>query len=93
MRVKRLSEGRPVLARVRFACKLAGTPVVMTVAPVDEFRLGITLEGTDSAARTMTTPPLTAAELIGRQLSDREPDETFRETMVVAQAMERSVVK
>ncbi len=93
VRVQRLSEGPPVVARVRLSCSLAGKPVAMNLAADDGFRLGITLEGTDAAPRTVTVPPLTAEELIGRQLSDREPDEAFRQSMAVAQAMARSVVK
>ena len=93
VRVKRMSDGPPVLRRIRLACTIDSKPVVMNFAPEDEYRLGITLEGTDSAPRTVTVPPLTPAELIGRQLSDREPDAVFRQSMAVAQAMARSVVK
>jgi glucose-6-phosphate dehydrogenase assembly protein OpcA len=93
VRVQRLPEGPPVLSRVGIACTLNGKPVVMNFAAQGDFRLGITVEGSDSAARTVTVPPLTPAELIGRQLSDRDPDPVFRESMVVAQAMARSVIK
>jgi hypothetical protein len=78
---------------VRLACTEGGKPVVMNLTPLDEFHLAINLEGTDAAARTLTVQPLTSAELIGRQLSDREPDAAFRESMAVAQAMARCVVK
>jgi glucose-6-phosphate dehydrogenase assembly protein OpcA len=91
--VKRLPEGPPELTRMRFACTLDGKPMVMNLAAEDESHLAITLEGTDAAARTVTVPLLTSADLIGRQLSDREPDPAFRETMAVAQAMARAVVK
>ena len=91
--VRRLAEGPPTLARVRVACSLGGKPVIMNFAGEGDFRLGITVEGIDSAARTVTVPPLTPAELVGRQLSDREPDPVFRESMIVAQAMARSVIR
>jgi glucose-6-phosphate dehydrogenase assembly protein OpcA len=91
--VRRLPEGPPELTRVRLACTEGGKPVVMNLTPLDEFHLAINLEGTDAAARTLTVQPLTSAELIGRQLSDREPDPAFRESMAVAQAMARCVVK
>ena len=93
VRVKRLAEGPPVLERMRLACTLDSKRVVMNFTVIDASRLGITVEGTDSAPRTVTVPPLTHAELVGRQLSDREPDATFRKSMAVAQAMARCVVK
>ena len=93
VRVKRLPTGPSALARVRLTCTLAGKPVVLNFFAEDDSRLGISVEGTDAAPRTVTIPPLTSAELIGRQLSDREPDLTFRQSMTGAQAMARSVVK
>ena len=68
-----------------------GKPVAMNLVVEDACRLAITLEGVEAAPRTMTVPPLTPAELIGRQLSDRERDPVFRESMAVAQVMARSV--
>ena len=58
----------------------------------DGRRLAIQLEGVDAAPRTMAVPPLSAAELIGRQLSDRERDPAFRESMAVAQVMAQSLL-
>ena len=52
----------------------------------------ITPEGVDAAPRTVTTPPLTPAELVGRQLSDRERDLAFRQAMSVAQQLAQSVL-
>ena len=92
-RVQRRSEGPPVICRLRLACTVGGKQVVMNFAPEDGPHLKITLEGTDAAPRTVTVPPLTPAELIGRQLSDREPDPVFSQSMAVAQAMARTVVK
>jgi hypothetical protein len=40
----------------------------------------------------MALPPHTAAELIGRQLSDRERDPAFRESMAVAGGMAQSLL-
>jgi hypothetical protein len=40
----------------------------------------------------MNVPKRTPAELIGRQLSDREPDPVFRESMAVAQVFAKSLL-
>jgi hypothetical protein len=37
-------------------------------------------------------PELTAAEVIGKQLSDRERDPVFRESMELAQVMAKSLL-
>ena len=75
------------------ACTLEGKPAAMNLVP-DEGgrRLAIRLEGVDASPRTMAVPPLSAAELIGRQLSDRERDAAFRESMAVAQGMAQSLL-
>ena len=93
VRVRRLAEGPPEVRRVRIACTLDARPVAMNLVP-DEGgrRLSIQLEGVDAAPRTMAVPPLSAAEVIGRQLSDRERDAAFRESMAVAQGMAQSLL-
>ena len=55
-------------------------------------RLSIRLEGVDASPRSMSVPASSAAELIGRQLSDRERDAAFRESMAVSQGMAQSLV-
>ena len=56
-------------------------------------RLATFLEGVDAAPRTQTLPPLSPAELVGKQLSDRERDPVFRESMAVAQVLAQSLLK
>jgi len=55
--------------------------------------LAMRMEGIDEAPRTMTIPPHSPAELVGRQLSDRERDPVFRASMSVAQIMARSLLE
>jgi glucose-6-phosphate dehydrogenase assembly protein OpcA len=55
-------------------------------------RLSVAPQGVDVAARTVTVQPQPIAELIARQLSDREPDLIFRESIKVAQQLARHVV-
>lgn len=91
IRIRRLEEGPPEIRRVRIACQLEGKPVALNLVAEKE-RLAILLEGVEAAPRTMTVPKLTPAELIGRQLSDREPDPVFLQSMAVAQVFARSVL-
>jgi len=93
VRVDRLDEGPPEVRRIRIACMLEGKPAAMNLVVEEEGRrLAIRLEGVEAAPRTMTVPALSAAELIGRQLSDRERDPAFRESMAVAQGMAQSLL-
>jgi glucose-6-phosphate dehydrogenase assembly protein OpcA len=93
VRVRQLEQGPPEVRRIRLACTLEGRPAAFNVMVEEEGRrLAIQLEGVEGAPRTMTVPSLSAAELIGRQLSDRERDATFRESMAVAQGMAQSLL-
>jgi glucose-6-phosphate dehydrogenase assembly protein OpcA len=90
--VKRLPEGEALIQRFRIANTVDGTPVTMNFQPEKGGRLSIALEGTSAAPRTLAMPPMSAAELIGRQLSDREKDPVFHESMKVAQQLARSLL-
>ena len=90
--VKRLPDGEASLRRVRISCTLDGKPVTFNLQPDDGCRLSISLEGVTAAARTVTTPPQSYAELIGKQLSDRERDPVFRQSMAIAGQLARSVL-
>jgi glucose-6-phosphate dehydrogenase assembly protein OpcA len=93
LRILRLEQGAPEIHRIRIACSLAGEPTAITLVHEDGRRLSTILEGSDAAARTMMVPPHTSEELIGRQLSDRERDPVFRESMAVAQVLAQSVLE
>jgi glucose-6-phosphate dehydrogenase assembly protein OpcA len=93
VRIHRLDQGPPVIRRVRVACRLEGKPAALNLVVENEHRLAIQLEGVEGAPRTITVPPHTPAEIIGRQLSDREPDPVFRESMTVAQVLAQSVLE
>jgi glucose-6-phosphate dehydrogenase assembly protein OpcA len=92
LRVRRLEQGPPEVRRVRLACMLEGRPGAMEVVPEDGQRLAVRLEGVNAAPRTLTLPGHPAAELIGRQLCDRERDPVFHESMAVAHAMAQSML-
>jgi glucose-6-phosphate dehydrogenase assembly protein OpcA len=92
VRVVRLDQGPPEIRRVRLACEVNGTPGALNLAPDTPQRLALTVEGTDTQPRTMSTPPLTLAEVIGRQLNDRDRDPVFRETMARCRIMAQSLL-
>jgi glucose-6-phosphate dehydrogenase assembly protein OpcA len=93
VRVHRLEAGPPEVRRLRLVCQIDGKPTALNLSIEGEQRLSITLEGLDVAPRTIALPAHSPAEVIGRQLSDRERDPVFRESMAVAQVMAQSVLQ
>ena len=93
VRVRRLAEGPPEVRRVRIAGTLEGKPGALNLRLEDGRRLAALLEGVEGAPRTLTLPPVSAAELVGKQLSDRERDPVFHESMAVAGAMAQCVLR
>jgi glucose-6-phosphate dehydrogenase assembly protein OpcA len=91
VRICRLAEGPSEVRRVRIACSMGGKASAFNVRVEDDRRLAVLPEGFEGAARTITVPPQTLADLVGRQLSDRERDPVFRDSMAVAQIFARSV--
>src|SRR5262249_29018103 len=92
VRIVRLSEGPAEGRRLRIACTLSGKPGALNITVEDERRLMVVLEGQEVAPRTVTIQPQPLAELVARQLSDRERDPVFRESMAVAQIFAQSVL-
>jgi glucose-6-phosphate dehydrogenase assembly protein OpcA len=92
VRIKRLDQGPPRIQHIRIVCKIDDKPAALNLVVESSERLAIVLEGIEGEPRTMTIPPVTPAELIGRQLSDRERDPVFRASMVVAQVMAQSLL-
>jgi glucose-6-phosphate dehydrogenase assembly protein OpcA len=92
VRIKRLEQGPPTIRRVRIACKLEGQSGALNLVAEDNNRLSIVLEGVEAAPRSLIVPLQTPADLIGRQLSDREPDPVFRDSMSVAQVLAQSIL-
>lgn len=93
LRIRRLAEGPSAIQRVRIACQLQGKPGALNVAVQDDRRLSVTTEGIESAPRTVTLQHQSLADMVGRQLSDRERDQVFAESMAVAQVFAESVLR
>lgn len=93
VRVRRLADGPSDLRRVRFECAVNDLPGALDVHVEDEIRLAARPEGFDGTTRTVTNKVGRLAELVGRQLSDRERDPVFLEAMAVAQVFAQSVLR
>jgi glucose-6-phosphate dehydrogenase assembly protein OpcA len=91
VRIRRLEEGPPEVRRVLASCSMDGKDLAVDCGMEGVQRLSTTFRGIDGAARTITIPPQSPVDLIGRQLSDRARDPVFRESMAVACVMAQSV--
>lgn len=92
VQLHRLADGPSALRRLRVACSLDGKLGALNAVAEDERRLSVFPEGSDAAPRTVLVQPLPTADLVGRQLSDRERDPVFCESMAVAQVLAQSVL-
>jgi glucose-6-phosphate dehydrogenase assembly protein OpcA len=92
IRIRRLAEGPSEVRRLRIACAPAGQPMTLAVTLEEGRRLTAIIEGSDTAPRTMTVHALALGDLVGSQLSDRERDPVFYESMTVAQVMAESLL-
>jgi len=93
MIVRRLADAPRGVRRVRIAWPSNGQIHALVANPEEnERRLSIVPEGTDAVPRTLSVRSRPLAELVGRQLSDRERDPFFRQTVAVAQELARSVL-
>ena len=85
LRIRRLPEGTAEIHHMRLACTLEGKPGAFNLELHPDRRLSVMPEGVIKAEpRTLTAPIQSRAELISRQLSDRERDPVFHESMAVA---------
>ncbi len=93
VRVRRLAEGPSEVRQVRLQCRLDGSPAALVFRPLDATRLEVVTEGVAAAPRTVSAQPLSLAELVGRQLSDRERDPVFTESIATAQTLAQSLMR
>jgi glucose-6-phosphate dehydrogenase assembly protein OpcA len=91
VRVHRLADGPSEIRRVRIACAPGGVPGALAFS-AEGGRLTGMLEGVAAEPRTMAVPERSLADLVGRQLSDRERDPVFYESMAVARVLAQSVL-
>jgi glucose-6-phosphate dehydrogenase assembly protein OpcA len=91
-RIRRLDQGAPEIKGMRIRCTLNDKPVTLDLVSESAGKLVIRVEGMAAEPRTLLLPELSPAEVIGKQLSDRERDPVFRESMELAQAMAKSLL-
>jgi glucose-6-phosphate dehydrogenase assembly protein OpcA len=85
LRIRRLPEGSPEVHHVRLGCILNGKSCALDFQLHPDRRLSVMPEGEIRAEpRTLPAPLQSRAELVSRQLSDRERDPVFHESMAVA---------
>jgi hypothetical protein len=87
--IRRLDQGPPAIRRLRVA---SSQTAAVNVEVAEEGRLAARPEEAGAAARTITIPPMPLAELVGQQLSDRQRDPVFRESMALARVLAQSVL-
>ncbi|MHB1424820.1 MAG: glucose-6-phosphate dehydrogenase assembly protein OpcA [Gemmataceae bacterium] len=93
VRIHRLDDGPPQIQRIRIGCRIDDRESALDLFAHDGQRLAMRVEGVEETPRTMSVPPHSPSELVGRQLSDRERDPVFRASMSVAQVMARSLLE
>jgi glucose-6-phosphate dehydrogenase assembly protein OpcA len=92
VRIRRLPEGPSEVLLLRIQCQLAETTGAVVIRLEDGRRLVAVQEGVAAAPRSTNIQPQSPAELVGRQLSDRERDPVFTQSMGVAQELAKSLM-
>jgi glucose-6-phosphate dehydrogenase assembly protein OpcA len=92
VRIRRLAEGPSEVRRVRITCNLGETKQSFNIAVQKDMRLAVVLEGLETAPRTVAVQTATLPDLVAQQLSNRERDPVFRESMAVAEVFARTVL-
>jgi glucose-6-phosphate dehydrogenase assembly protein OpcA len=91
VRIRRLAEGPSEVRQIRLRCRIDDLAASLVFRPLDTTRLEVTTEGVETAPRTVSIQPQSLAELVGRQLSDRERDPVFTESLATAQTLAQSL--
>jgi glucose-6-phosphate dehydrogenase assembly protein OpcA len=88
----RLADGPAEVRKMRIACKLNGKPGALVFSVPEKDRLAVVPEDAAAAPRTLTAPSVPLADLIARQLSDRERDSVFQQSMAISLELARSLL-
>jgi glucose-6-phosphate dehydrogenase assembly protein OpcA len=92
VRIRRLDQGPSNIRTVRVEYSADQKPVALRFRAEHEYRLSVLPESGTAASRTLTVPEESLANLVARQLSDRERDLLFHASMAVAQKLAQSVL-
>ncbi len=91
--IRRLEEGPADVRGLRIVARIGTETVALRVEAEGADRLSSRVEGSAGQPRTVTVPPASPAEFVGRQLSDRERDPLFRASMATATVMAQSLLR
>jgi glucose-6-phosphate dehydrogenase assembly protein OpcA len=92
LRICRLPEGPSEVRHVHIACTLGSKAGALDFGVEEGTRLTAVPVGVAGSARTLNAQQPSLAQLVSRQLSDREPNPVFRESMAVARVFAQSVL-
>lgn len=92
VRIHRLPEGPPRISEVRLRWQQAGQDRSMRMHYETETRLAAVPEDQSCQRRTITAPVQSLGELVARQLSDRDHDPVFLQSMAVAQVFAQTIL-
>jgi len=92
VRIQRLSEGPPRVTQVQVRWQQAGHARSVRMLYETPTRLAVVPEDQSCQRRTITVPEQSLGELVARQLSDRDHDPVFLESMAVAQVFAQTIL-
>ena len=93
VRIRRLADGPSEVRCVHLTCGVGDTQQTYTMAVQKDMRLAVVLEGMETVPRTLAVQAPSLAELVAQQLSNRERDPRFTESMAVAEVFARTVLR
>jgi glucose-6-phosphate dehydrogenase assembly protein OpcA len=93
VRIHRLPDGPSEVRLLGLQCLLEGNPGAVMICPEEAHRLVVRQIGVSAAPRTINFQAQSPAEILGRQLSDRERDPVFTQSMAVAQTLAKSLLE
>ncbi|MDX2037224.1 MAG: glucose-6-phosphate dehydrogenase assembly protein OpcA [Isosphaeraceae bacterium] len=91
LRLIRRPSGPSALQSIRVGCAKAACMPSMCFALDRDDRIALTSDAEGNSPRTTAIGPRELGEVVGRQLSDREPDPIFREAMHHAHRLARLI--
>lgn len=94
VKIRRMADAPQGIRNFHLVCHIENLAEALNVYPEDDDRrLAVDLENDNLEPRTVTMPQPVLADLVARQLSDRERDPVFLSSMIMAEALARSVLE
>ena len=90
--LRRLAEGSSNLRSVRIACSWSGKSCAVNLTLEDEKRIALLPEVDGAVPRTLNLSQDPLAELVGRQLSNREGDPAFGQSMTLVRQLGQTIL-